>query len=301
MAVTKLALTFTLVVSFGATLASAQTPHAVSPEARNFMMGKIKVTALHDGGLSIPNDAKTFGVDVGASAVASVLRANGQPTDAIPVSINSLLVRVPGHVVLIDTGLGTKANSELTASLAAANIAPSDITDVLITHTHGDHVGGLIDSVGGVAFPNAKVRMAAAEWAYMKAQSNAAALVAAIRTRVATFASGAIVIPGITSVDIPGHTPGHVGYEIMSGSHRLLDIGDTAHSSLISLAEPDWTMGFDSNKVVGKMSRRRMLTRLSKSHELIFAPHFPFPGVGTVAAKGTGFVWVTAGPSTFVN
>ena len=301
MVVTRLALAFTLFATFNAGLASAQTPQAVSPEARNFMIGKIKVTALHDGGMSIPNDAKTFGVDVGASAVASVLRANGQPTDAIPVSINSLLVRGPGHVVLIDTGLGAKANSKLTASLAAAGIAPDDITDVLITHTHGDHVGGLVDGVGGIAFPNAKIRMAAAEWAYMQTQSNAAALVAKIGTRVATFVPGGVVIPGITSVDIPGHTPGHVGFEIMSGNDRLLDIGDTVHSSLISLAEPDWTMGFDGDKAVGKVSRRNMLTRLSKSHELIFAPHFPYPAVGTVAAKGTGFMWVPASPSKLTN
>ena len=299
MAVKKLA--FALVATLGAMPSWAQTPQAVAPEARNFMIGKIKVTALHDGGLSIPNDGKTFGVDAGASAVASVLRANGQPTDAIPVSINSLLVRVSGHIVLIDTGLGAKANSVLIASLAAAGIAPGDVTDVLITHTHGDHVGGLVDSGGRIAFPNAKVRMATAEWVYMKSQPNVATLVAAINPKVATFAPGSVVIPGIRSVDIPGHTPGHVGYEITSGNQRLLDIGDTAHSSFISLAMPDWTMGFDGNKAVAKKSRRTTLTRLSENHALIFAPHFPYPAVGTVAAKGNGFVWVPAAPSKFTN
>ncbi len=299
MSVTKLA--FALVAILGATPAWAQTPQPVAPEARNFMVGKIRVTSLHDGGLSIPNDAKTFGVDAGASAVASVLRAQGLPTDAIPISINSLLVRVPGHVALIDTGLGPKAKSALIASLAAAGVAPGDVTDVLITHTHGDHVGGLVDGSGKTAFANAKVRMAAAEWAYMKSQPNAALLVTTISAQVATFAPGAVVIPGITSVDIPGHTPGHVGYEITSGGQRLLDIGDTAHSSLISLAMPNWTMGFDNNKTVAKTSRRKTLARLSASHVLIFAPHFPYPAVGTVAAKGTGFVWIPATSSKFTN
>lgn len=284
-----------------ATLAAAQTPQSVAPEARGFMVGTIKVTSLHDGGLSIPNNAKTFGVDAGAPAVAQVLAANGQPTDSIPVSINSLLVRVPGHLVVIDTGLGPKADSQLMASLALAGVAPGDVTDVLITHSHGDHVGGLANADGTPAFPNAKVRMAAAEWTYMQGQPNAADLVKAITPQIATFAPGAAVIPGITAISIPGHTPGHVAYEIASGSQRLLDIGDSAHSSVISLSQPDWTMGFDGDKAVGKVSRRKLLADLSKSHETIFAPHFPYPAIGTVATKGSSFAWQPAAAASFTN
>ncbi len=284
-----------------ATLAAAQTPQTVAPEARSFMIGAIKATSLHDGGLLIPNDAKTFGVDAGAPAVTAVLTANGMPGDAIPVSINSLLVRVPGHVVVIDTGLGPKANSQLMASLALAGVAPADVTDVLITHSHGDHVGGLATADGKAAFPNAKVRMTAAEWTYMQAQPNAADLVAAITPQIATFAPGATVVPGITAISIPGHTPGHVAYEIVSGRSRLLDIGDSAHSSVISLAEPDWTMGFDGDKAVGKTSRRKLLTDLSASHEMMFAPHFPYPAIGTVAKKANGFTWAPAATASFTN
>lgn len=299
MALAKFA--FALAATCGATLAAAQMPVPVAPEARSMMVGTIKVTTLHEGGLAIPNNAKTFGVDAGAPAVAQVLAANGQPTDAIPVSLNALLVRLPGHVVLIDTGLGTKANSQLIASLALAGVAPGDVTDVLITHSHGDHVGGLANTDGTPAFPNAKVRMAAAEWAYMQSQPNAADLVKAITPQIAAFTPGTLVVPGITAISIPGHTPGHVGYEIVSGSTRLLDIGDAAHSSVISLAEPDWTMGFDGDKTVGKASRRKLLTDLAKSHETIFTPHFPYPGIGTVAAKGSGFVWIPAAATSFTN
>ena len=88
-----------------------------------------------------------------------------------------------------------------------------------------------------------------------------------------------------------GHTPGHVGYEIVSNGARLLDIGDSAHSSIVSLARPEWTMGFDNDPVAGKSSRRDTLAMLAKTHELVFAPHFPFPGVGRIEASGEGYAW----------
>lgn len=125
----------------------------------------------------------------------------------------------------------------------------------------------------------------------MQSQAGAKSLVSAISSQVRTFEAGKQVLPGITPIAIDGHTPGHMGYEVVSKGHRLLDIGDTAHSSIVSLAKPDWTMGFDSDAAVGAASRRATLTRLSKTHELIFAPHFPFPGVGRIEAKGDGFIW----------
>lgn len=96
---------------------------------------------------------------------------------------------------------------------------------------------------------------------------------------VEAFEPGAAVTPSITSVSIKGHTAGHVGYRIVSGSDRLLDIGDAAHSSIVSLAKPDWTMGFDADHEAAKASRRETLGELAKSRELIFAPHFPYPGI----------------------
>ncbi len=284
-----------LATTLAAPLAAAPAPLPVPPEARSFAVGTIRIAALHDADFAAPNDATTFGVDEGPAAVARVLAAAGAPTDTITLSVSVLLVQVPGHVVLIDTGLGFKANGQLIASLAAAHVAPKQVTDILITHSHGDHIGGLVAADGTLAFPAAKIRMAAAEWAFLQATPAAAKLVAVVAPQVVPFAPGAIVVPGITAVTVAGHTPGHTAYEIVSGRARLLDIGDSAHSSIVSLAKPDWSMAFDSDKAVGRASRRALLTRLSASHERIFSPHFPFPGVGTVAAKGDGFIWVPEG------
>ncbi len=297
MSVARIAL---LAATLAAPLAAAPAPQPVAPEARWFTVGSVRVAALHDQDFLIPNDGQTFGVDVGPEAVARLLSANGAPADTIKVSVGGLLVKLPGHVVVIDTGYG-QANGQLLSSLAVAGVKPGEVTDVLITHSHGDHVGGLLKMDGTLAFPNAKVRMSGAEWAFLQANAGAAKLVAAITPQVATFTPGAVVVPGITAVEVRGHTPGHVAYELVSGKARLIDLGDTVHSSIVSLAEPDWSMGFDSDKAVGKASRRAELTALAASHEIIYAPHFPFPGVGTVAAKGDGFVWVPAAASTFTR
>src|SRR5262249_4246840 len=151
------------------------------------------------------------------------------------------------RVVLIDTGLGPGAGGSLMGSLKLANVAPEQVTDVLVTHPHFDHIGGLVDASGASAFPKAKIHMSAPDWAWLKGQSDQAALVKAITPQVDAFAPGARMTPSIVSVPIKGHTPGHEGYRVSSGPARLLDIGDMAHSSIISLAKPGWTMGFDGD------------------------------------------------------
>ena len=282
-------------LSAGGVLASgpalAADPAAPHPDARTFSVGKLELVAVHDAQFMPPNDGKVFGADVGAEAVATVLKSAGAATDKIVLSVDGLVVKTEQHLVLIDTGLGAKSGGVMLQSLALASIKPEAITDVLITHAHGDHIGGLLGADGNLAFPNATIRMSAAEWTWLQSQAGMADLVKVISGKVATFEPGKLVAPGITSVEIKGHTPGHVGYEIASGKAHLLDIGDTAHSSIISLTKPDWVMGYDSDAVVGKESRRFLLTKLAKSHETIFAPHFPFPGVGQIVAKGDHFAW----------
>jgi glyoxylase-like metal-dependent hydrolase (beta-lactamase superfamily II) len=273
---------------------SAARPAPVAAAAQPFMVGSLHLWALRDALNVVPNDASVFGTDAGAPAVAAVLRKAGAPTDTVTLGVDALLARMPGRVVLIDTGLGDKAGGMLVASLADAGVKPADVTDILVTHSHGDHVGGLIGADGKPVFPKAMIRMSSAEWTFLRGQSGMKALVAAISPSVRPFAPGTEVVPGITAVAIPGHTPGHVGYEIVSGKDRLIDIGDTAHSAIVSSAEPGWSIGYDTDAAQGKASRTAMLARLAVSHERVFAPHFPFPGTGRIVRAGAGYAWAPA-------
>jgi glyoxylase-like metal-dependent hydrolase (beta-lactamase superfamily II) len=270
-------------------LALAQKPAVTGPAAKHFQLGALQISVLHDGGFAVPNDASIFATNATAADVAKVLRNAGAPTDKIRLDVDALLIRMPGHLVLIDTGNGPAGHGVLPESLRLAGVSPDQITDVLITHAHSDHVGGLVNAAMAPAFRKATIRMSAKDWAFMQRETGTKAIATAVKTQVKTFDPGQAVLPGITSVSLPGHTPGHVGYEITSQGHRMIDIGDIVHSSIVSLTKPGWTVKWDSDKNEAVTTRRRELQRLAASHQWMFAPHFPFPGVGRIERAGEGF------------
>ena len=242
---------YALLTAICASEAAWAQPTTVASAARSFRLGGLELTALRDAQNDVPNDGKILGFDVGPGAVAALLKRAGAPTDKVTLDVDALLVRGNGRVMLIDTGLGPKAQGALTGSLALAGVTPQAVSDIFITHVHFDHVGGLLTSGGQTAFPNAVIHMSAAEWDWMRSQAGNAPLAAVIGAQVRTFRPGAALAPGVTAIALPGHTPGHVGYEIRSQGRRLLDMGDTAHSTIVSLAKPDWAMGYDGDAKLG--------------------------------------------------
>ena len=274
-----------LSLSSAALAGEADTPN-VGMQA--YKIGRIVVIAVHDNHYTMPNDGKVFGLTAGSSAVADILKAHNAPTDTITVQFGGLLVKDGKRLILIDTGAGPGLKGGLIDSLKLAGITSDQITDILITHAHFDHVGGLMTAEGKSAYPNATIRMATKEWDYFQSRDELKAAAKVLMPQIKTFEPGAKISDHVKAVAIDGHTPGHSGYEVHSRHKKLLDIGDAAHSSILSLAHPEWTMGFDGDKDMSAKSRMALLKALSKNHEVIFAPHFPFPGLGRIKAVGEG-------------
>jgi glyoxylase-like metal-dependent hydrolase (beta-lactamase superfamily II) len=269
----------------------------VSPDTRAFRIGTMEAVALRDGTITLlAGDAKQSPW-TNTAEVTALLAAAGQTDGLIHLSVQPLLVRDGERVVLIDTGAGGRMGTQnrLLASLRAAGVEPGQVTDILISHAHGDHVGGLAGADGALAFPNAVVRLSTPEWDYMKAgaaQAGEAALLAAVTPKVQAFAPGAQVTPSIKAVPLAGHTPGHSGYEIVSGTDRLLYIGDAMHSPVLSVQRPDWVNTWDSDSSAGVATRQGLLERGASDGARIYAVHFPFPGLGRFQRHDDGFVWV---------
>ena len=285
--------------------ATARVPaaSAAGADVHAFRIGRLEAAALKDGEMAFPASDREMSPWADTAEAAAVLRAAGWTDGRIHLSIQPLLVRDGERVVLIDAGAGGQMGTDgkLLASLRAAGVEPEQVTDVLISHAHGDHVGGLVGKDGALAFPNAVVRMSAAEWDYAKAgaaETGASALLAAITPKVETFAPGAQVTPSITAVALAGHTPGHSGYEIGSGDDRLLYIGDALHSSIISVERPELVNGWDTDSAAALRIRQGLLQRGASAGTRVYGVHFPFPGLGVFQRRDDGFVWTPAADTT---
>lgn len=269
---------------------------AESADVKPFAIGSLQAAALRDGGLQAPNDNKIIAINKNKAEVDAVLTANGLPTETLDLSIQPLLVRTPDKVLLFDAGAAGSmgpAGGKLPATLATAGVDPASVTDIFISHAHGDHVAGLVTADGALMFPNASIHVSAPEWASMKAQAPLAALVTAITPKVVEFQPGAELVPGVVkAVAIDGHTPGHSGYAITSDGQSLLYIGDTMHHSVISVQQPDWTIAFDGDAPLAQESRKALLASSADGGQRIYAVHFPFPGLGKFERKDGTFVWV---------
>lgn len=256
-----------------------------------FSIGALQAAALRDAAFSPANDNRTLAINQSKADVDALLTAAGLATDVLQLSVQPLIVRTADRVLLFDTGNGPSAM--LSASMATAGVTPSDVTDIFISHSHGDHVNGLLGSDGALAFPNAAIHISVNEWTAMQANTQLASLVTAATPRVATFEPGADLVPGtVHAVDIQGHTPGHSGYLITSGEASLLYIGDTMHHSVISVQRPDWTIAFDGDAPLAQESRKALLASSAASGQRVYAVHFPFPGIGTFENRDGTFVWV---------
>ncbi|WP_308915209.1 MBL fold metallo-hydrolase [Jannaschia sp. LMIT008] len=262
-----------------------------APQFRSFAIGDMDVSVLLAGQSVREGDMQEiFGMNVEADRFADVSREAFIPTDAALFVFQPTVVRTGGDVILFDTGLNADG---ITNVLEAAGVAPGDVTHLVITHMHGDHIGGLTRD-GSPTFANAQhitgeVEMNA--WAE-NPNEQFTNVVAPLRDQFELIADGAEIAPGVTATAMFGHTPGHMGYRLSSGDDQLILAADMTNHYVWSLAHPDWEVRFDMDKEAAAATRRRILDMVATDRIPMVGYHMPHPGVGFVEANGDGFRWV---------
>jgi len=263
-------------------------------------IGDIEVTALSDGILAAPLDV-VLGMD---KAEAERLTAK---KDAVPISVNAFLLRLNGKWALIDTGAGNTMGPTLGMlpdRLRAISVAPEKIDTIFLTHLHPDHSNGLVDDAGRAIYPNAEVILHETEagfWLDRDASAGeservrrniakAAVTTAPYRRRMRKVRDGE-VMPGVSAVLLPGHTPGHTGWLIASGKESLLIWGDLVHLAAIQIPRPDTGLVYDVDPQAACATRRRMFDRVAADKLRVGGAHIDFPGFGYIVRKANGFAF----------
>lgn len=267
-----------------------------------FTLGDFRCLAVNDGGF-VGNAGLLF-ANAPANELAAELAAAGLDPDHLPSIWTCLLVDTPTHRVLIDTGVGPgyDGGGKLLARLAAEGVAAESIDTVILTHAHGDHIGGSSDEDGALTFPNATYAMWATEWAYWTDPESLAGAPAwavdvarrklpPLAPRMRPLATTDAIVPGIRPVPAPGHTVGHMAIELSSGGELLLFLADAALHPL-HVTRPDWCARLDQDPVQTAATRRDIYRRAVATDALVLAFHFtPFPSLGRIVAADGGWAW----------
>lgn len=286
--------------------AQPAAPAADAPGFRRFGLGAFSVVALLDGKRVGPGPHPTFGANQTPETVAALLRENFLPETTLVNGFTPVLVDTGTERVLFDTGFGAdgRANGlgRLEANLAAAGYTPDQVSVVVLTHFHGDHINGLLNG-DTPAFPNARYVFGQVEYDFWTGtdhagtpRENAARTVAAkvgpLVEKATFIAAGDSVVPGIASEAAFGHTPGHLIFHVESDGRHLVLTADTANHFVVSLQRPDWEVAFDLDKQQAAQTRRRVFDRIATDRLPFIGYHMPFPSLGYVEKTGEGFRFV---------
>ena len=270
--------------------AAAEKLGASSETFKRFAVGDFEVTTILAGSALRDEPHSIFGLNVPADEFQAVSDSNFIPSDKARFFFSPTVVNTGSELVLFDTGLNAAGT---TAALAEAGITPDQVDVVVLTHMHGDHIGGLLNE-GAPTYANARYVAGSVEnnhWAGSGNERYTANVVPVLE--MTTFVEdGAKVASGITPIDTSGHTPGHMSYMIESNGSQFLVLGDVANHPVWSLAHPDWEVKFDMDKAAAAARRREVFDMLATDRVPFVGYHMPFPSVGFVENREDGFRFV---------
>lgn len=265
-------------------------------------VGDIDVVALLDSKISGPlalfPDAEKPGADTSFGP------------GPFEIDVNCFAIRTAGKLYLVDTGSGPWRGAvagQLVPAMRKAGLDPDEVEAILMTHMHGDHAGGLT-TPEGAAFPRAELMLAEEEADFwtdpglpsraperMKATiATAQRAFVAYEGRTTPFAWDHEIVPGVTAIGLPGHTPGQTGFRIESGGEHLFIWADIVHAAAVQFPHPDWTIVFDTDGEQAAATRARIFAQCAAERTRVAGMHLAFPGIGHVVKRNSGYNWEAA-------
>jgi glyoxylase-like metal-dependent hydrolase (beta-lactamase superfamily II) len=282
------------------------------PSRYALRIGDIDVLVVSDGVLLLPGAMLAHNAD--PAVRAAWLKEMFLPPDAFDWALNAVVVRSGDRTILIDAGMGMEfpdlpRSGQLIKRLEAAGIDLASVTDVVLTHMHMDHIGGLlVDGVKKRLRPDLRIHVAAAEVRFWESpdfsrvsmppgfpdalRATAKRFAKEYRSQMRTFEEEVEVAPGVVVHRTGGHTPGHSVVRLASGGDRLTFAGDLVFQ--VGFEHPDWYNGFEHDPEEAARVRVGLLRELAATGGLLVATHMPFPSIGHVAVAGDAFRWVPA-------
>ena len=289
--------------------AAAPASGKQAPGVYRYKVGDFEVTQIADGARTFPMP-DTFVVNQKKEDALAAAEAAYMPKGQVTIPFNPMVINTGSKLVVIDTGNGLGAFEQskgavgqMNANMIAAGIDPKQVDIVLISHFHGDHIGGLKKPDGSPVYPNAEIKVPAAEWAFWADEANASKAngfnkpnfpnvkkaFEGLADKVTKFEWDKEVAPGITAVGTPGHTPGHTSFVVASGNGRLLVQSDVTNIPALFLRNPDWHVVFDNDPALAQATRRKFYDMAATEKAPVVGYHFSFPSVGHVEKDGSGY------------
>jgi len=296
-----------------ALIADAHAEAPVEPTAGfyKYKVGSIEATAVYDGIWRKPHDP-TFIKGVTIDETKAALAKAGLTTDFMPIPLTVLVLKIGDKHIMIDAGSGVgqwQANAtHLPANMKAAGIDRSQISTILVSHFHPDHVWGLMEKgTNDAVFPEAELVVNRVEYDFWTESGRVETLPEGRRAAGRRIAdvfptwnnwrlveSGTEVAPGIQMLDAYGHTPGHSVFLVTSGRDQLMVSNDTMYVPALLAPHPEWQGSYDQDGSMAITTRRKITDRAIADRMMICGAHFPFPGLGTFVKDGNAYAFTPA-------
>jgi glyoxylase-like metal-dependent hydrolase (beta-lactamase superfamily II) len=296
----------------GSDLLTPAAPPAPRPNSATyrFRVGDIEAVCFSGGIWKVDKPHGLFASQASDEQFHESLAGEGVSEQDFRVYFNILLLRTGRENILLDTGYGEGQPEpfKLQANLAEIGLKLGDITQVYLSHAHGDHMGGILGPDGKPVFRNAEHLVSAPEldfWTSAKPDFSGSGLDAASQkgmveraralfdsVRFTALKEDTRTPEGLRPLLAPGHTPGHLNFLIESKGERIHHIVDLAHHFAVMMPHPEWTVAFDTNAAQAVATRRAIFARLAAEGTPVFGYHLPFPALGRLVSQGSGYRWL---------